>query len=59
MMSFENDHYGIGEESKMLIGYARVSTAEQNLNLQKESLKDIGCQKNYEDCATGSYANLW
>ena len=41
----------------MLIGYARVSTADQNLDLQKESLKGIGCQKIYEDKATGSYAN--
>lgn len=41
----------------MLIGYARVSTADQNLDLQKDSLKGIGCQKIYEDKATGSYAN--
>jgi DNA invertase Pin-like site-specific DNA recombinase len=41
----------------MLIGYARVSTADQNLDLQKESLKNIGCQKIYEDKATGSNAN--
>lgn len=41
----------------MLIGYARVSTADQNLDLQKESLKNIGCQKIYEDKATDSNAN--
>lgn len=53
-MSFENHHC---KEKIMLIGYARVSTADQNLDLQKESLKDIGCQKIYEDKATGSHAN--
>ena len=33
----------------MLIGYARVSTSDQNLNLQKDALLKIGCEKIYED----------
>ncbi len=33
--SFEN-------EWRMLIGYARVSTQDQNLNLQREPLKQAG-----------------
>jgi len=31
----------------MLIGYARVSTHEQNLDLQKNGLKAAGCERIY------------
>ncbi|MCF6186468.1 MAG: recombinase family protein [Desulfobulbaceae bacterium] len=37
----------------MLVGYARVSTLEQSLNLQVEALKKTGCDKIYEEVVSG------
>jgi DNA invertase Pin-like site-specific DNA recombinase len=38
----------------MLIGYARVSTHEQTLNLQHDSLAQAGCNKIFTDTASGA-----
>jgi len=36
------------------IGYARVSTQDQNLDLQRQALEKAGCEKIFEDRMTGS-----
>ena len=41
----------------MLIGYCRVSTRDQDLTRQIESLKEYGCEKIYSDKATGKNFN--
>ena len=41
----------------MLVGYARVSTQDQNLDLQLSALKKIGCKKFYTDKMSGTRAN--
>lgn len=37
----------------MNIGYARVSTQDQNLDLQRQALEKSGCCKIYDDVISG------
>jgi DNA invertase Pin-like site-specific DNA recombinase len=40
----------------VLVGYMRVSTNEQNLALQRDALKAVGCERLYDDTCSGSVA---
>src|SRR3954463_5489894 len=40
----------------MLIGYMRVSTADQSLDLQRDALHRAGCERTYEDVCSGKAA---
>jgi DNA invertase Pin-like site-specific DNA recombinase len=40
----------------MRIGYARVSTDDQNLDLQRDALRKSGCKRTYEDRISGAKA---
>jgi len=41
----------------MIIGYARVSTKDQNLDLQIEALEKAGCKKIYQEKISGTTKN--
>jgi DNA invertase Pin-like site-specific DNA recombinase len=42
------------ERVENLVGYARVSTADQDPALQHDALQKAGCHKIFTDCVSGS-----
>lgn len=47
-------HYPRQVFPRMLLGYARVSTDDQNLALHCAALRATGCQRLYEEKASGA-----
>lgn len=41
----------------MLVGYARVSTSDQDLTLQTDALTKAGCEKLFTDKVSGAKLN--
>jgi len=41
-------------DALMLLGYARVSTDDQNLALQRKALREAGCRRFYEEKLSGA-----
>lgn len=41
----------------MKVGYALVSTREQNLDMQVMALEEAGCEKIYEEVVSGAKAD--
>ena len=56
---FQDAGKAISEQNIMLVGYARVSTIDQNPALQMDALKTAGCDKVFTEKASGSRAVQW
>ena len=48
------DEVFAGREALMLVGYARVSTQDQDATLQRVALEGAGCRRIFEETASGA-----
>jgi DNA invertase Pin-like site-specific DNA recombinase len=48
---------GPGKENAMRVGYARVSTPDQSVDLQRDALEQSGCGKIFQEVASGAKAD--
>lgn len=53
----DNFKHSKGVGGSMKVGYARVSTREQNLSMQVSALEEAGCDKIYEEVVSGAKAD--
>ena len=49
--------HDVGAGAGVMIGYARVSTEDQKLDLQRDALLGLGCHRVFEDRASGARAD--
>ena len=42
----------------MLVGYMRISAAEQTMALQHDALRAAGCERVYDDTCSGSVTDV-
>jgi DNA invertase Pin-like site-specific DNA recombinase len=56
-MHVVNGHVGPGKENAMRVGYVRVSTPDQSVDLQRDALEQSGCGKIFQEVASGAKAD--
>jgi DNA invertase Pin-like site-specific DNA recombinase len=56
-MHVVSGYVGPGKENAMRVGYARVSTPDQSIDLQRDALEQSGCGKIFQEVVSGAKAD--